>query len=121
MTESINLNVIDSAVRAAARMADRVSYEARPNSDAYQQAKHDTHTAREAEKELAKLSRVWPRIQALLASADREYDRFVTRGRDYEDDERTGCSCHLSAPCSFCTRDADTDDESEALATGAGQ
>lgn len=109
--DNINLNVIYSAIRAAARMADRISYDARPNSDAYQQARHDIHTAREAEKEFDKLSKNWSRIQSLSASADREYDRYVTRRPDYEDDERTGCSCHQSAPCSYCTRAVDEEED----------
>lgn len=109
MAADINLWPIFSAVSAAARMADRISYDARPNSDAYQQAKNDAAVARQAESELAKLSANWSRIQSLLASSEREYDRYVTRGGGYADDERTGCSCHLSAPCSYCTRDADAE------------
>ena len=66
------------------------------------------------------------RIWRNMTPAQRDYDRFVARkipqgatwgpetaaGREAEqfrrmDDEAEaeGCSCHLSAPCSYCTRD----------------
>ncbi len=43
-----------------------------------------------------------------LTPAQREYDKYVTSpsyGRD--DYALEGCSCHLSAPCSYCTRDVE--------------
>ncbi len=49
--------------------------------------------------------RAWER----LTPAQREYDRMVTSpsyGID-EDREPESCACHLSAPCSYCTRDVD--------------
>jgi len=47
---------------------------------------------------LAKLQEAWPRIKALAAEAERSYDLYVTRDRLAD-----ACSCHLSAPCGFCT------------------
>jgi hypothetical protein len=113
MATDINLNVIDSALSDLARAAETIRYTAR-GADAYDRARWMEQNAREAQKELSKLSALWPRIRGMLADADRAYDAYVTSPRrDYGDDERTGCSCHLSAPCSFCTSQSD-DDEDEA-------
>lgn len=73
------------------------------------------------------------RIWRGMTPQARDYDRFVARqipqgatwgaetegGRAMEaerdrmmdtDDEPSGCSCHLSAPCSYCLRDTEEDD-----------
>lgn len=55
---------------------------------------------RNAMAEYRALSEALPRLRDLKAAADREYDRYVTRGPD-------GCSCHLSAPCGYCTRETE--------------
>ena len=48
--------------------------------------------------EYRQLSDALPRLRALKVEADRQYDRYVTRQPEC-------CSCHISAPCGFCTRE----------------
>jgi len=38
-----------------------------------------------------------------MSEADKAYDRYVDPKCAYHTDFPTCCSCHLSAPCSFCT------------------
>ena len=54
----------------------------------------------EAMAEQRALSDALPRLKALKAEADRAYDRYVTRGPEC-------CSCHISAPCGYCTSQSD--------------
>lgn len=111
MASDINLNVIDSALSDLARAVETIRHTAR-GADAYDRARWMERNASEAQKELSKLSALWPRIRGLLADADRAYDAYVTSpSRNYEDDERTGCSCHLTAPCGFCTSQSDEEEE----------
>lgn len=50
------------------------------------------------------------RAWARMTPAQHAYDRMVTSpgyGRDDDDRPPEGCSCHISAPCSYCTREVD--------------
>ena len=40
-----------------------------------------------------------------LTPAQRAYDQHVDPAGAYHTEFPSGCSCHLSAPCSFCTRE----------------
>ena len=40
-----------------------------------------------------------------LTPAEKAYDRHVDPLGAYHDDFPGGCSCHISAPCSYCSRD----------------
>lgn len=57
---------------------------------------------RDASAELRALSDAMPRLRALKAQADWQYDRYVTR-------EPECCSCHINPPCSFCTSQSEDD------------
>ena len=45
------------------------------------------------------------RAYRMLTPAQRAYDQYVDPAGAYHTDFPSGCSCHLSAPCSFCTRE----------------
>lgn len=60
---------------------------------------------KDAMAEYRLLSEALPRLRDLKSAADREYDSYVTR-------ERECCSCHISAPCGFCTSQSDEDERS---------
>ena len=70
--------------------------------DNYDRAGDLDRIRRSAEAEYRQLSAALPRLTALGREADRAYDRYVTRQPDC-------CSCHLSAPCSFCTNQTGDD------------
>jgi hypothetical protein len=42
-----------------------------------------------------------------LTPAQKAYDNFVDPKYAYHEDFPSGCSCHLSAPCSYCMRDTE--------------
>jgi len=73
-------------------------------SEAYRICSEREHALRAAERELDRLSSVWPKAKALIAESERSYDRYVER-------EPESCSCHLSAPCRFCTSQSDEGDD----------
>lgn len=66
----------------------------------YDEANSAERTAQQARKEYAALSDALPRMEALSVEAGKSYDRYVTS-------DRGCCSCHLCAPCSFCTSQTD--------------
>lgn len=45
-----------------------------------------------------------------LTHAQKLYDEHVDPLRAYHTQFEPGCSCHICAPCSFCTREAVTDE-----------
>lgn len=103
---SISLSDIDRGIRAGQAAVDALRTWVR-GSEAHRICDERERSLRDAERALATLERVWPKAKALLSEAERAYDRYVT-----EDREPDGCSCHLSAPCSYCTMGADDDAES---------
>jgi hypothetical protein len=46
-----------------------------------------------------------------LTYKQRAYDQRVDPMGAYHTDFEDGCSCHISAPCSFCTRDVLSDEQ----------
>ena len=46
-----------------------------------------------------------------LSPEQKAYDRMVDPMGAYHTDFEAGCSCHINAPCSYCTRDVSSDDE----------
>jgi hypothetical protein len=40
-----------------------------------------------------------------LTPAQKAYDRYVDPVGAYHTEFPSGCSCHIDAPCSFCTRE----------------
>lgn len=96
----ISLNDIDRAIRAGSASLSALRTHIR-GSEAYRLCDERERAIRDGEAALSKLSMEWDRIKSVMAATDRAYDRYVTDGRD---DEPQGCSCHLSAPCSWCTR-----------------
>jgi len=44
-----------------------------------------------------------------LTPEERAYDNYVDPSHAYHDDYPRNCSCHISAPCSVCTGEADDD------------
>lgn len=71
----------------------------------YERARDIERIAKDAMAEYCRLSDALPRLRALKAEADRDYDRYVTREPD-------GCSCHINPPCGYCT--SQSEDEGEA-------
>lgn len=100
----LSINRIWEALAALEREAERQSWTAK-TSEEWEQQRYIKRTAAEALAEYRILSEAMPRLRSLSAEAGRSYDRYVTR---YREDEG-GCSCHISPPCSYCTRE--TEDE----------
>lgn len=73
-------------------------------------------TAREAQREYNELAKVMPDVRAYIAEKAVQYDRHVTRAREWEDE---GCSCHINPPCGYCTRQSDEDDDAAIKSAGA--
>ena len=91
---SLSINAIWDAIEALEREADfRWNVGGSGNFERYRDLKRD---AKRAMVEYRQLSEALPRLRGLMAEADRQYDHYVTR-------EPVCCSCHISAPCSFCT------------------
>lgn len=68
--------------------------------------------AKDAMSEYHEISKVWSDFQAFKRIKSDAYDQYVTRDREPKYDS---CSCHLSAPCSYCTRDADEETKGHVL------
>jgi ABC-type transporter lipoprotein component MlaA len=100
---NLRIDNIYYAIEALKREAERASWNAQ-GVEQRDRARDMKRTADDASREYSALSAAMPRLRDLSAAADREYDRHVTRVPEPEAD---CCSCHLSAPCSFCTREAD--------------
>lgn len=92
---------IDLAVRNARRYANHL-YNNAKRADDYDYAKDADRVASAGERELRKLLEAWSEIKSLKASRERAYDEYVTNPPEC-------CSCHISAPCSYCTREIDED------------
>lgn len=71
------------------------------NIERYRDLKRTVQAAKTEERAL---SEALPRLRALKAEADRQYDRHVTRISEPEAD---GCSCHINPPCGYCTREGE--------------
>lgn len=100
----LSLNAIYSAITSLERECNfRWNVGGRDNIDRYRDLQR---IMKDAMAEYRLLSEAMPRLRELKKAADREYDRYVTR---FEDREPECCSCHISAPCSFCTHQ--TEDE----------
>lgn len=96
----LSTDAIYDAISSLEREANfRWNVGGRGNLDRYRDLQR---TMRDAMTEYQALSEALPRLRALKVAADREYDRYVTR-------EPECCSCHISAPCGYCTRQ--TEDE----------
>jgi hypothetical protein len=80
-------------------------------SSNYERARDLDRIRKDAIAVYNQLSEAMPRLRSLKVEADRSYDRYVTRPPLDE-----GCSCHINAPCSFCTRAID---RAEAAISGA--
>lgn len=93
-----DLNDIYDALRVAERLAE-FQYRHARHSDDYQEARDNAATARRGMAAYDRVASGMPRMQALEKAADDAYDRYV------EDPSSWGCSCHISAPCSYCTRE----------------
>jgi hypothetical protein len=100
-----NMNDIWSALRLAEQLAERNLWNATGRN--YADAKNDSYCAKRGMEAYTALSRDLPRMRDLLKASEREYDRYVERDRE-------SCSCHLSAPCSYCTRQCDEDEDANA-------
>lgn len=74
------------------------------NNSNYERARDLDHAYKQAMAEYRQLSDALPRLRSLKDAADREYDRYVTR-------EPESCSCHISAPCGYCTSQSDEDED----------
>lgn len=94
---------IDMAVRNARLYANRLYNTAR-NAYDYDNARDAERIASQGEAALRLLSSSWSEIKSMFAERDRAYDRYVTRDREC-------CSCHICAPCSYCT--SKTEDEGD--------
>lgn len=86
------------AINSLDQAAERISYLG--GVDNYDRAKEMRRVAGEAMRQYQAIADALPRLRALDAEASRQYDRYVTSPREPE-----GCSCHLMAPCSYCTRE----------------
>lgn len=100
----LSINRIWEALAVFEREADRQSWTAKTSAE-WEQQRHIKRIAAEALAEYRILSEAMPRLRSLSAEAGRSYDRYVMQ---YREDEG-GCSCHISPPCSYCTRE--TEDE----------
>ncbi|GGA00199.1 hypothetical protein GCM10011408_21350 [Dyella caseinilytica] len=90
---------IQRAVDNARRYANHLYNNAR-RADDYDHAKDAERVASEGESALRKLSEQYSDLRSLKASSERAYDEYVANGRDC-------CSCHINAPCGYCTRQSD--------------
>lgn len=99
MNAPANLYAIDAAVNNARRYANHLYNTAR-RADDYDRARDAERIAHEGEAELRKLSSAWGEIKALIADRNRAYDAYVTNVSEC-------CSCHIIAPCSYCTSQPD--------------
>lgn len=110
MSGEVRLSDIEYGIRAGLAAVEALRTWVK-GVEAYRICDERERALREAERAMTALEKVWPKAKALIASSEREYDRYVTS-------EPQGCSCHLSAPCSFCTMQ--TDDEAALKTTEGG-
>lgn len=103
--DRIRLSDIDAGLRAGLAAVEALRTWVK-GAEAYRICSERERALQEGERALQALYDVWPRAKALIQESERSYDRYVTR-----DFEPESCSCHLSAPCSFCM--AQTDDEAD--------
>lgn len=97
---NLSLDAIYYAINSLERECNfRWNVGGRDNLDRYRDLQR---IMKDAMAEYRLLSEAMPRLRELKSAADREYDRYVTR---FEDREPECCSCHISAPCGFCTRE----------------
>ena len=99
----IRLSEIEYGIRAGLEAVEALRTWVN-GSEAYRICSDRERALKAAERELDRLSSVWPKAKALIAESERSYDRYVERASE-------SCSCHLSAPCSFCTSQSDEDDD----------
>lgn len=97
----IRLSDIDRGIRAGLAAVESLRTWVK-GAEAYRVCSEREQALKDAEKALDRLSAAWPRAQALIAEAATSYDNYVTR-------EPECCSCHLSAPCSYCMSQSDED------------
>lgn|SRR3546814_661452 len=95
---SFRIDQIWIAINELERAAESISYI--PGRNNWERSRDMKRVASEAMAQYNALSAALPRLRDLNAAAEREYDRYATRMPEMD-----GCSCHLSAPCSYCTRD----------------
>lgn len=100
--ERIDTSAIWNAIHDARRGAELMKE--RRGIDAYERGRDMERSAAQAEAVMRKIDELLPRLLDLKADADRAYDRYVT---SYVPD---CCSCHISAPCSFCTSEPEEDE-----------
>lgn len=50
-------------------------------------------------------------VYRTLTEAQKAYDRHVDPAGAYHTDFDSGCSCHLNAPCSYCTTRYESEDD----------
>lgn len=101
----IRLCEIEYGIRAGLSAVESLRTWVR-GSEAYRICSEREQALKNAERALDRLSSVWPKAQALIADAERSYDRYVER-------EPESCSCHLSAPCSWCMSQPDPDETAQ--------
>lgn len=98
----IRLSDIEYGIRAGLAAVESLRTWVK-GSEAYRVCSERERALKDAERALDRLLAVWPRAQALIAVAETSYDSYVTR-------EPENCSCHLSAPCGYCTNQDDEDE-----------
>lgn len=106
----ISINDIGRAISAGSAAVQALRTWVR-GAEAYRVCDERERAIQRGDAALTKLEREWPRIQALLSEAARSYDAYVTREPD---EGPQGCSCHLSAPCSWCEGQSDPNEIEEA-------
>lgn len=99
--DAISLSDIDSGIRAGLAAVEALRTWVK-GAEAYRICSERERALMDAEKALNQLYAVWPKAKALIAESARSYDRYVER-------EPESCSCHLSAPCSYCMSQSDDD------------
>lgn len=109
---NISLDDIGRAIRAGSAAVEALRTWVR-GAEAYRICDERERAIQHGEAALTKLEREWSRIKSVVEATDRSYDLYVSRGAD---DEPQGCSCHLSAPCSWCTMQPDPDEPAKAQA-----
>lgn len=111
--QNLRIDNIYYAIETLRREADRASWNAK-GVEQRDHARDMKRTAEEASKEYSKLSEAMPRLRSLSSEADRQYDSYVTREREPDNE---GCSCHINPPCGFCTRQSDDEEDEPAIPT----
>ena len=105
MGKGLSTGAIYDAINALQRESEyRLDVGGRNNINRYRDLQQMMNAAM---AEFHALSTALPRLRALKVEADRAYDRYVTR---YDDRAPECCSCHISAPCSFCVNQSDDEE-----------